>query len=106
MARRFKKNKLETPWSHIGDVLPTVLGSIVKKKNSRPKNLDSILYGVMDPKYVKYTKAMKVEGDTLYVKVTSSALYSELVMQGTDEIVSKIQKLGSFPSIKRVVYRR
>ncbi|MCH9811767.1 DUF721 domain-containing protein [bacterium] len=106
MARKTKKNKLETPWSNIGDVLPSVLSSIVKKKNARPKNLDSVLRGVIDQKYVKYTKAMKVEGDTLYVKVLSSALYSELVMMGTDDLVSKIQQLGSFPSIKRVVYRR
>lgn len=106
MVKRYKKNKMDTPWSHIGDVLPSVLGSIVKAKRSRPTNIDSVLWAVMDPKYVKYTRVEKVEGDTLYVKVLSSALYSELVMIGTEDVVSKIARQGAFPSIKRVVYRR
>ena len=106
MTKRYKKSKIETPWSHIGDVLPTVLGSIVKAKKSRPRNIDSVLRAVMDPKYIKYTRVEKVEGDTLYVKVLSSALYSELVMIGTEDVVSRIERQGSFPSIKRVVYRR
>jgi hypothetical protein len=106
LAKRYKKSKMDTPWSHIGDVLPSVLGSIVKMKRSRPKNIDSVLRAVIDPKYVKYTRVEKVEGDTLYIKVLSSALYSELVMIGTDDVVSRIARQGSFPSIKRVVYRR
>lgn len=106
MTRRFKRDKLETPWRDIGDVLPSVLHSIVKKKNSRPKNIDGIWRSIVPSKYIKFTSVEKVEGDTLFVKVSSGAVYSELVMVGDDEMVSLIQKSGAFPSIKRVMYRR
>lgn len=106
MKRAKKKNKMETPWSSINDVLPSVLNSIVKKKNSRPKNIDSIWRGIVDPRYVKYTRVDKIEEDTLYVKVFSGSLYSELVTIGTDQILTSLQKNSVFSSIKRVIYRR
>ena len=104
--KKIYKSRLETPWSSIGDVLPSVLSSIVRVKNSRPKNIDGIWRAVCDPRYVKYTRVDKVDGDTLYVKVLSGALYSELVMTGSEEVLSKIQNNGVFSSIKRVIYRR
>ena len=106
MTRRIKKSKIETPWTNIGEVLGPVLGKIVKTRNSRPKNIDGIWNAVVDPKYAKYTRVEKILGDTLYVKVLSGGIYADLVMVGTDEVVSKLRRQGSFPSIKKVVYRR
>lgn len=106
MTRRFKKSKIDTPWKETRDILPAVLSSIVNKRRSRPKNVDALWNSIVPFAYVKYTSVMKLEGDTLYIKVSSSALYSELVMVGDSEIVSRIKSLGTFPSIKRVVYRR
>jgi hypothetical protein len=101
-----KKQEVETPWSNITDVLPGVLSSIVKVKNSRPKNIDTIWKGAVDPKYVNYTRIEKVVDDTLFIKVLSGALYSELVLTGADEMLAGIHKKGVFSSIKRIVYRR
>ena len=106
MTRRIKKSAIETPWTNLGDVLGSVLGKIVKTRNARPKNIDAIWNAVIDPKYAKYTRVEKILGDTLYVKVLSGAIYADLAMIGTGEMVSMLQRQGSFPSIKKIVYRR
>ncbi|MCH9621928.1 MAG: hypothetical protein S4CHLAM20_13590 [Chlamydiia bacterium] len=106
MNKRIKKNKAETPWSSIGDVLPSVLGSIVRAKRARPKNIDNIWRAIVSPQYINYTKVERIKNDTLYVKVSSGAIFAELAMIGTDDILAKLKKQGNFPQIKRVVYRR
>ncbi len=106
LKKRIKKQEVETPWVNITDVLPGVFNSIVKTKNSRPKNIDSIWKGVVDSKYAPYTRIEKVVDDTLFIKVLSGALYSELVITGADEMLAGIHKKGVFSSIKRIVYRR
>ncbi len=106
LTRRIKKSEIETPWTIIGDVLGPVLGKIVKTRNARPKNIDAIWNAIVDLKYAKYTRVEKILGDTLYVKVLSGGIFADLVMIGTDDLVAKLQRQGSFPSIKKVVYRR
>ena len=106
MTKRIKKNQKDTPWSNIDDVLPSVLGSIMRMRNSRPKDMENVWGAVVDPKYSKYTRVEKVEGDTLYIKVLSGSLFSELAMIGTEDIIARIQRQGNFPGIKRVIYRR
>jgi predicted nucleic acid-binding Zn ribbon protein len=106
LSKRINKKKVETPWSNIGDVLPSVLGSIVKMKKARPKNIDHIWRAVIDPRFANYTKPERIRGDTLYIKVSSGAIFSELAMIGTDEILEKLKQRGAFSNIKRIVYRR
>jgi len=106
LVRRNKRDKMDTPWSNISDVLPSLLNTIVKTKRSRPKNIDSIWRSVIDPQYIKYTKVEKIQGDTLYVKVSSGAIFSELAMIGSEEILKKMKQHGKFPQLTRVVYRR
>lgn len=106
MIKRIKKTKVDTPWSNIGDVLPSVLGSIVKTKRARPKNIDSLWSSAIGPQYVKYTKVEKIQGDTLYVKVSSGAIFAELAMIGYDDILTKMKVSGKFSHVKRIVYRR
>jgi hypothetical protein len=106
LTKRIRKNQKDTPWANIDDVLPSVLGSITRMKNSRPKDIDNVWRAVVDPKYSKYTRVEKVDDDTLYIKVLSGALFSELAMIGTDDIIARIQRQGNFPGIKRLIYRR
>lgn len=106
MNKRIKKKKVETPWETIGDVLPSVLNSIVKQKNSRPKNIDYLWKNAIDPRFVNYTKPERVRGDALYIKVSSGAMFAELAMVDSDEILQKLKSRGDFPKVRRIVYRR
>ena len=106
LRRQKNKKSIDLPWSNIDQVLPQVLHSIQRIKKTRPKNIDTVWRLCADPAFVTYTRCEQFVSGTLYVKVFSTAVYSELVMQGTEELVAKLCKHQGFSSLKAVVYRR
>ena len=106
MRNKRKRDLKKIPWNNISDIIPSVLIGIEKVKRSRPKNIDSMWRSVVDSKYIKYTSVEKLVGGTLYIKVSSGSLYSELAMVNTDDVIFRIKRHGVYPSIKKVVYRR
>ncbi len=90
---------------HLRDLLPSVLRNIEERKKERP---DLILAGwseIIEEKWRRMTQAVSFEKGVLMVKVKNAALYSLLVQQEKQKLLSKLQEKFPEVELKNIVFR-
>lgn len=90
---------------HLKDLLPNALHEIESRRAERP---DQILEGwgqVIDEKWRPMTQAISFEKGSLVVKVKNAALYSVLVQQEKEKLLSKLQNKFPEVEIKKIIFR-
>lgn len=90
---------------HLKDLLSSALREIEGRKKERP---DLILAGwgeVIEEKWRPMTQAISFEKGVLMVKVKNAALYSLLVQQEKQRLLSKLQKKFPEVDLKNIIFR-
>ena len=87
-------------------LLPNILKEIKKSHDKKFHEVEKIWQEIVGEKYASMTKVLKIDGDILFVKVSSTPLFAILSVEEKGRLEREIQKKIPFLKLKTIVFRR
>ena len=95
----------KSTFKSIGDILPSILGDIERKKAENPQAILAHWKEVIGKELFPMTKAVLFKDGVLTVKVKSSTLYSLLCQHEKRNLLKKMQKKFSQALIYEINFK-
>jgi hypothetical protein len=87
-------------------LLPNILKEIKKSHDKKFHEVEKIWQEIVGEKYASMTKVIKIDGDILFVKVSSTPLFAILSVEERGRLEREIQNKIPFLKLKTIVFRR